>query len=160
MKKTTTDSINAMIRTVINISINILVLAVVAILMYSYAGKAYDFGRSIFDEEAMDSEHTAKVVVVTIPKNSSNGDIAGIVAKEGLVENKYVFLVQLLLSDYKDSIIPGTYTLNTAMTPTQMIESMGKSAEEPKDGEEKDDEEKNGEEKDAGEKEGETANDH
>lgn len=128
MKKTTTDSISAIVRTVINISINVLVLAVVAILIYSYAGKAYDFGRSIFDEKAMDTEETAKVVVVTIPKSSSNSKIAELIQKEGLVESKYAFLVQLELSDYKDDILPGTYTLNTSMTPTQIIEELGKNA--------------------------------
>ncbi|MGN0160710.1 MAG: endolytic transglycosylase MltG [Lachnospiraceae bacterium] len=130
MKKTTADSVNAIIRTIINISVNILFLAVMAILIYSYAGKAYEFGRSIFDEKPIDTQTTAKVVVVTIPKSASNSDVAGIVAKEGLVESKYAFLIQLVLSDHKDDIIPGTYTLNTGMTPTEMIEMLSTKVEE------------------------------
>lgn len=130
MGKSNVDSMSAIIRTVINISINILVLAIVALLTISYAGKAYEFGRDIFDEHAIDTVENAKNVVVTIPKGASSQDIAKIVEEEGLVENKYVFLVQLILSDYKDEIEPGTYTVTTANTPTEIMQVLSKTIEE------------------------------
>lgn len=130
MGKSSTDSISSIVRTVINISINILVIAIVMMLIYTYAGKAYEFGREIFDDTAIDTKENAKAVVVTIPKNSSNSDVAGIIKKAGLVEDKYVFLIQLMLSEYKDEIVPGTYTLTTADTPTEIMIKISNLTEE------------------------------
>lgn len=130
MGKSSTDSISSIVRTVINISINILVIAIVMMLIYTYAGKAYEFGREIFDDTAIDTKEDAKAVVVTIPKNSSNSDVAGIIKKAGLVEDKYVFLIQLMLSEYKDEIVPGTYTLTTADTPTEIMIKISNLTEE------------------------------
>ena len=127
MGKSSTDNVNAIVRTVINISVNILVLAVMLMLIYTYAGKGYELGKAIFTEEGMTDEENAKEVVVTIPKNSSSGDIADIIKKAGLVKDKNVFLVQLLLSEDKDKIEEGTYTLTTADTPAVIIEKLAKT---------------------------------
>ena len=122
MGKVSTDSVSAIIRTVINISINILVLAIVMMLIYTYSEKAYEFGKAIFEEQAMDTAESARNVVVTIPKNASDKDVAALIKKAGLVEDKNVFLIQLVLSDYKGKAVPGTYTLSTANTPTEIMQ--------------------------------------
>lgn len=131
--KVSTDSVSSIIRTVINISINILVVAIVMMLIYTYAGKAYEFGRAIFDEKAIDTPETAKNVVITIPKNASDKQVAEIVEKAGAIEDKYVFLIQLMLSDYKGKAVPGTYTVSTGNTPTEIMEiicNMDENADE------------------------------
>lgn len=127
MGKSSTENVNAIVRTVINISINILVLAVMLMLIYTYAGKGYEFGKAIFTEKGMTGEENAKEVIVTIPKNSSSGDIADIITKAGLVKDKNVFLVQLMLSEDKDKIEAGTYTLSTADTPSDIIQKLAKT---------------------------------
>ncbi len=133
MGKSSTESVGAVVRTVINISINILVLAVMLMLIYTYAGKGFEFGKAIFTEKGMTSEENARPVVITIPKNSSTGDIARIVEEAGLVEDKNVFMIQLALSEYKDDIKAGTYTLSTSDTPTGIIEKLAMvSVEEEK----------------------------
>lgn len=137
MGKSSTDSISSIVRTVINISINILVVAIVMMLIYTYAGKAYEFGKEIFDDTAIDTTENARSVVVTIPKNASNSDVAGIIAKAGLVENKNVFLIQLMLSEYKDEVVPGTYTLSTADTPTEIMIEICKMTEDAEEDEKK-----------------------
>lgn len=130
MGKVSTDSVSAIVRTVINISINILVLAVVIMLTYTYAGKAYEFGKEIFDDTAIDTAESAKAAVVTIPKGTSNKAVAGLLEKAGVIENKYVFLIQLMLSDYKDEVVPGTYNLTTANTPTEIMQIICNMTEE------------------------------
>lgn len=127
MGKSSTENVNAIVRTVINISINILVLAVMLMLIYTYAGKGYEFGKAIFTEKGMTGEENAKEVIVTIPNNSSSGDIADIITKAGLVKDKNVFLVQLMLSEDKDKIEAGTYTLSTADTPSDIIQKLAKT---------------------------------
>lgn len=127
MGKSSTENVNAIVRTVINISVNILVLAVMLMLIYTYAGKGYEFGKAIFTEKGMTGEENAKEVIVTIPNNSSSGDIADIITKAGLVKDKNVFLVQLMLSEDKDKIEAGTYTLSTADTPSDIIQKLAKT---------------------------------
>lgn len=128
MGRSGTDSVNAVVRSVINISVNILALAVMVMLIYTYAGKGYEFGKAIFTEKGMTGEENARQIVVTIPKNASNGDIAEIVTDAGLVKDKYVFLVQLMLSEDKDKIAEGTYVISTADTPTGIIQKLAKTA--------------------------------
>lgn len=130
MGKVSTDSVSAIIRTVINISINILVLAIVLMLTYTYAGKAFEFGKEIFDDTAIAEEGKEKSVVVTIPKNASDSEVAGIISKAGLVEDKTVFQIQLILSDYKGKAVPGTYTLSTGNTPTEIMQIICEMTEE------------------------------
>lgn len=130
MGKVSTDNVNAMVRTVINVSFNILILAIVAMLIYNCSGKAYKFGEAIFNDEAIVTEGEGEVVVITIPKNASNNKVAKVVYEEGLVENQYVFLIQLVLSEYKDTIVPGTYKVTTANTPTEIMQILSDQVQE------------------------------
>lgn len=124
MGKSSTESISVIVRTVINISVNILVLTVMLMLLYTYAGKGYEFGKAIFTEKGMTSEENAKSVVVSIPQNASTSDIAKLIEDAGLVQDRYVFMVQLMLSEHKDDIEPGTYILSTADTPADIIDKL------------------------------------
>lgn len=121
-KKVNTDNVTAVIRTVINVSVNVLLIAVFLLVLVNFSGKAFEFGKAIFLDEAIAEEDKAKNVVVTIPNDSSNSDVAEIIFEKGLVADKNVFLIQLLLSEYKDEIIPGTYTLSTGYTAEKIME--------------------------------------
>lgn len=123
--KITMDSVGSLVRTVINISLNILVISILVMMTSKYAGKAYEFGQAIFDEKPIATENNAKTIAVTIPKGSSNKTVSEIMEKAGLVEDKNVFLIQLMLSDYKDSVKPGTYSLSTSYTPSKIMEVIG-----------------------------------
>ena len=46
-----------------------------------------------------------------------------------------LFVLQEKLAGYKDGLKAGTYTLNTSMTPDEMIQIMAASSEEDQDGE-------------------------
>ena len=136
MSKITTDSIGSLVRTVINISLNVLVIAILVMLTSKYAGKAYEFGKAVFEEKAVTTVEKAKTVAVTIPKGSSNKTVSEILEKAGVIEDKNVFLIQLMLSDYKDCVKPGTYSLSTSYTPTQIMEIIGSQADSEDDGKE------------------------
>ncbi len=136
MSKITTDSISSLVRTIINISLNVLVICILVMLTSNYAGKAYEFGRAVFDEQAVTTEENAKTAAVTIPKGSSIKTVSEILEKAGVIENKYVFMVQLMLSDYKDSVKPGTYSLSTSYTPTEIIEIIGAQTDDEDAGKE------------------------
>ena len=86
-----------------------------------YKRQAYTFGHNIFDEEAVSSEAQARETQVTISDGITSKQLAKLLYDKGLVKDKTCFYYQIILSDYKDKFVGGTYTLNTAMTPTEMM---------------------------------------
>ena len=90
--------------------------------MYFFGRQAFSFGVAIFDEKGMDAEGKGYDVAILIPEDASNSDVAEILEENGLIDNKLLFTVQLKLSDYSKSIVPGIYTLNTSMKPTEIMQ--------------------------------------
>lgn len=108
---------------IVNISFSILVVVLVIFLMFRMGTYAYDFGYRVFTEEAM-SPKPGKDVVVEVEQNMSSTALAQMLEDKRLVREDKLFLIQLKLSAYSDKIKPGIYTLNTSMTPREMIEEM------------------------------------
>lgn len=129
MGKNSTSNVNAIVGTVISVSLNILFIAIVVMCMVTFGGRAYEFGNRVFDESAVEEAPGTDVSVV-IPKDASVSDIAKILYNAGLVKDKNAFFVQLYLSDNKDDVASGAYTLNTAMTPQELIAAMCQTEEE------------------------------
>ena len=98
------------IRMILGVSLNVIVIAVGVFIIFTAGSKAYTFGHNIFDEEAVSSEAQARETQVTISDGITSKQLA-----------KTCFYYQIILSDYKDKFVGGTYTLNTAMTPTEMM---------------------------------------
>ena len=90
-------------------------------IIFTAGSKAYTFGHNIFDEEAVSSEAQARETQVTISDGITSKQLAKLLYDKGLVKDKTCFYYQIILSDYKDKFVGGTYTLNTAMTPTEMM---------------------------------------
>ena len=101
------------IRMILGVSLNVIVIAVGVFIIFTAGSKAYTFGHNIFDEEAVSSEAQARETQVK--------QLAKLLYDKGLVKDKTCFYYQIILSDYKDKFVGGTYTLNTAMTPTEMM---------------------------------------
>ena len=112
------------IRFGISIAINIIVVIIAVIIMYVIGSKGFQFGAAIFDERAVDTVENAREVEVTIPVNITDSKIADTMYEKGLVEDKTVFKIQIALSEYKGKFKAGTYTLNTSMKPTEIMESL------------------------------------
>ena len=101
------------------------VVLVVLVLMFIYkeAVKAYDFGYAIFEDKPV-SEAPGRDVTISITEGKTAKEIGEILESKGLVSDATIFYLQNLLSSYKDELQPGMYTLNTSMTPTEMMEIM------------------------------------
>lgn len=108
---------------IVNISFSILVVVLVVFVMFRLGTYAYDFGYRVYTEEAM-SPKPGKDVVVEVEQNMASTALADMLEEKRLVRDSNLFLVQLKLSAYADKIKPGIYTLNTSMTPREMIEEM------------------------------------
>ena len=100
--------------TILSVSVRTCVFALAIVFLYFFGRQAFSFGVAIFDEKGMDAEGKGYDVAILIPEDASNSDVAEILEENGLIDNKLLFTVQLKLSDYSKSIVPGIYTLNTS----------------------------------------------
>lgn len=92
-----------------------------------YIGKtAYDFGYNIFYQQPVDSEDEGKDVTVVVEEGDSVYQIGKTLENRGLIRDAKVFVVQEKLSNYSGKLQPGTYILNTSMTPDEIMEILAK----------------------------------
>lgn len=88
----------------------------------------FDFGYRVFTEPAMEAEPGRDIVVI-IDKGMGSMEIGAELERQGLVRDGNLFMIQLMLSAYKDDIKPGSYILNTSMTPKEMMILMSEEKE-------------------------------
>lgn len=115
---------NKTIRMLISISMNILVIVLGIYIVFIAGTKAYDFGNKIFNEQAVDTPDNARTVEVTIKKDISAKELAKLLYDKGLVEDETITFLQIQFSDSKNKFVAGTYELNTAMKPSDMLKVM------------------------------------
>ena len=104
------------------------VIVFVVVFIYRIAGRAYDFGYAIFEDKPM-SSGTGREVTVSVTEGKTAKDIGEILESKGLVEDATIFWLQNILSSHKDELKPGMYTLNTSMTPTEIMAAMSATEE-------------------------------
>lgn len=104
-------------------------VVILIVIIYRTSMMAYDFGFRIFAEEPMTAA-PGRDVAVRIDEGSSALEIGEVLEKNGLIRDAKLFFLQELLSEYKDKLQPGTYTLNTAMTADQMMQVMAAAEQE------------------------------
>lgn len=112
------------------------VVIAVLVIMFVYKGAvvAYDYGYRVFKEEPV-AESPGVDVTVEITVGKSALQIGEILEAKGLIRDAKLFYVQNLLSNYKDKLQAGVYTLNTSMTMEEMMAVMSPVSEEETDGE-------------------------
>ena len=109
----------------VRIGFNTLIVVAICAVLVMVGKTAHDFGYRIFSETAMASREDAEVIYMQVTEDMSLKEIAERAEELGLTESSTIFLIQLHLSDYKKSINPGIYIVNTGMTPTEIITCLG-----------------------------------
>ena len=115
----------------------VIVFAAVVMLTVKTAYTAYDYGYRIFQEPAMSTTGVGREVVVTISENMEPREMGELFLQKGLIRDANLFVLQYHLSEFKKDLLPGEFTLSTAMTVEEMMEAMTKVpvAEEEAEGE-------------------------
>ena len=113
----------------VSISFSILIVLVVFIGVFKASTFCYDFGYRIFTEKPVD-KLLGKEVVVQISKEDSAFDIGKQLEEKGLIRDAKLYVAQYYLSAYVDDLLPGTYTLDTAMTAKEMMAVMSTPIED------------------------------
>lgn len=109
---------------IIHMSLSIVMLLLIVFLLYRGGLLAYDFGYRVYTETAVDMEEDGKDKLVQITSDMSASEIGDLLETKGLVRNRTLFAIQLKMSAYKDKIKAGSYTLNTSMTPREIMQVM------------------------------------
>ena len=107
--------------------LKIAALILAAFVLYKVAGLMYNYGFRIFAEEAVDRKPGIDVNVAIV-EGKSVKEIGKLLEEKGLIKSGSLFVWQVKFSEYADDLKPGQYTLNTSMTPYEMMAVM--SAEE------------------------------
>ncbi|SFG13955.1 UPF0755 protein [Lachnospiraceae bacterium C7] len=116
-------NVNKVLFSFIKIAFSIMVILLFVYALTFFAGRAYDVGYRIFNEEAVTTGE-GKEVEITITSNMSNKDIGELLEKKGLIKNSNLFWIQGEISSLSDHVEPGTYVLNTSMTSDEIINKM------------------------------------
>lgn len=102
---------------------------------YSCISSCYDFGYRIFADKAKDPA-PGIVKTVAIVDGKTDKEIGEILEEKGLIDDGFLFGIQVKFSEYKDKLKPGVYELSTAMSPYEMMAVMSASVEEESEGDE------------------------
>lgn len=103
---------------VIAISLKMIVAVLVAMMLVQISQSAYDFGLQIFHSEPI-SQQPGTDMIVIVEEGDSDLEVAKRLEGKGLIADAYIFFIQAKL--YKATLHAGTYTLNTSMTPEEML---------------------------------------
>lgn len=97
-----------------------LAVVVIVIGIYRFGGYAYEFGHSLYDNEAM-SDPPGKDVAIVVPEGAGVKNVALLLESKGLIKDSLVFCVQERLSKYHGQMKAGNYVLNTSQYAEQML---------------------------------------
>ena len=122
-------SIKQVLVALLNMIFRLTISCIVVVLVYRAAMYSYHFGYMVFADATMEVS-PGRDVSVTVETDDDIKDIGETLERRGLISDSKIFLVQAVLLEYKDKLVPGVYTLNTSMTPEQMLEIMAQTAEE------------------------------
>lgn len=122
-----------MVAAVLGMIFKVAVAVIVVVLVYRAALTAYDYGYRIFQETPVAAEPGVDIRVdITVGKSPMQ--IGEILEAKGLIRDAKLFYIQNLLSQYKDKLQAGSYTLNTSMTMQEMMAVMSASDAQTEDG--------------------------
>lgn len=96
--------------------------AVAVIFILAVGGRmAYQFGYHVFAQQPL-SDPPGKEAALTVQEVDTIKEIAEILEADGIIPDALVFCVQERLSKYQGELQPGTYVLNSAQTPEEILQ--------------------------------------
>lgn len=112
----------------VKIAFSVMIALIIIYVGAALCSTAFDFGYRVFTEPAM-TEGEGQDVLVQIKEGMSGREIGGVLEEKGLIRDGNLFYLQLMLSAYSKDMAPGVYTLNTSMTPKEMMVAISEAAE-------------------------------
>lgn len=107
--------------------VKVVLIIVVIMFCVTMSHRAYEIGYSIFYEAAVDEKGSGRTVEVTVTDGMTAAQVGKLLQEDGLIKDAEVFSYQERFSSYHGKINPGTYTLSTEMTPSEMIKKLAEN---------------------------------
>ena len=117
------------VTSIFSIVFKIVLAIIIVMLVYKWSMSAYQYGQRVFNEPPV-SVGSGRDVTVVVNEGDTAKEIAAMLEKKGLIRDSELFVIQEMLSKYKDKLKAGTYQLSTAMTTEEMMEIMSSVQEE------------------------------
>lgn len=117
---------------ILNILIRVSIACLVVLYVYRFAMASYHFGYMIFTDSAKEVT-PGRDITVSVELDDSVMDIGKTLEQRGVIDDAKLFFVQEYLSEYHKKILPGTYTLNTSMKPSEMLQLMATNPDKDED---------------------------
>ena len=108
--------------------VKVVLIIVVIMFCVTMSHRAYEIGYRIFYEAAVDEKGSGRTVEVTVTDGMTAAQVGKLLQEDGLIKDAEVFSYQERFSSYHGKIYPGTYTLSTEMTPSEMIKKLAENA--------------------------------
>ncbi len=121
--------LNKATMTIISVAIRFIIVALILFLVLRGGMFAYDFGYSIFMDEAASGAAEGRTVEVTILEGSNARDIGKQLEGLGIIEDANIFYIQSLLAGNSKELKGGEYTLGTSMKPSEIMEILSEGPE-------------------------------
>jgi len=112
------------------LAVRLILLAVGFLLLFIVAKKSFDYGKGIFYQKPVD-QAPGRDVQIELTGGSDASDLASVLKEKGVIANELGVIVQAKL--YKIEPEPGVYTVNTSMTPKEILKSISAQSEELKE---------------------------
>lgn len=103
---------------------------VILFAVFQGAKFAYEYGRAIFMDEAMTEVGVNDDVEVLILDGANAKRVGEQLEDAGVVADKNLFYIQAVLSGMSEDIIGGTYTFNSSMKPSKILDMLQVGPEE------------------------------
>ena len=95
---------------------------VAIVLALIYLGQTtYYYTHAVFSNQAYE-EAPGKTVKITISEDVSGKKLSEVLEENGLIENSFVFQLQMKMAGFDEKIKADTYELNTSMPPSELFE--------------------------------------
>jgi UPF0755 protein len=120
---------NKVLFSFIRMGISVIVILLVVYFGVRIASVGYDFGYRVFTETAVD-EAPGKDALIQVKEDMSEYEIAQMLEERGMVRDAKLFFLQWKLSVYSGKEVPGVYTVNSSMTPQEIMAVISPDQEE------------------------------
>lgn len=127
-KKQAVETLRTIFFSVLRIVINLIILY----LLIQFFLFAYRFAYQVFANEAYQPNNET-TVTVTVKEQDTVTQTADTLEKEGIIANKYIFILCYKFSKYNGNLKAGTYELSPAMKTDEILAIL--SNEEPENNE-------------------------
>ena len=124
-----TSTVSKLMNTVISVSLNLIIYALVLLILVRGSFFAYKFGYGIFNDKT--GGGNGKFVQVHVDEGISSYDLATVLKEKGIIDNQFAFYVQSKFFSY--DIKAGTYEIEQEQSARKVLNILNSGPDKTKE---------------------------